>query len=71
MPLCLEMLHSVGIPVIAEDGVEADDLLATVARHLAVERGDWEVRTQGLPGGAASVPVLSWRRLHVRMTASA
>ncbi len=44
MGLCIEVLESLGIPVISEDGIEADDLLATAA-HYAAQRGDWEVRS--------------------------
>ena len=41
---CLEILGQMQIPVIGVEGVEADDVIATLARRLTAERDDLEVR---------------------------
>jgi DNA polymerase-1 len=41
---CLEVLNHMGIPVLGEAGVEADDVIATIARTVAKEHDDLRVR---------------------------
>lgn len=41
---CLSILEQMNIPVLAEEGVEADDVIATIVRRLRRERPDLRVR---------------------------
>jgi DNA polymerase-1 len=41
---CLELLEAMHIPVIAEEGVEADDVIATIVRRLEAEDPELRIR---------------------------
>ncbi|MHC5026888.1 MAG: DNA polymerase I [Planctomycetota bacterium] len=41
---CVSLLQEMGVPVLGQEGVEADDVIATLARRLRRERPDLNIR---------------------------
>jgi DNA polymerase-1 len=41
---CVQVLETMGVPVIGREGVEADDVIASLVRRLEAEHGDLDIR---------------------------
>jgi len=41
---CIQLVHDIGAPVLGEEGVEADDLIATIVRRLRKSHPDVRIR---------------------------